>query len=309
MQNTEEQRTEEQRRAADEAAGGQAARGRLVRVSDGEMYVVEAGDPAAPAVVLIHGTVVSAVCWEPVIPALAAGFRVIAVDLLGCGRSTGVTRATGATGADLDVPAQARRVGELLDLLGAARVTAVGHSSGCLVATSLAEQRPDIVGALALIDMGPDLDAEYPENFVAGLIFTPVVGALLWRLRSESAVRTASRSGFTRPVEIPDVLVEHVMRVTRRDFVDMTRGSVAYLKERGLTDRIAPLCLPLLVVFGAEDRRWRASSAEAYRAVPGARIELLPGVGHTPMMEDPDKTARLLLGFLESLRLKGAAHR
>jgi pimeloyl-ACP methyl ester carboxylesterase len=297
MQNTEE------RRAAEEAAGGQAARGRLVRVADGEMYVVEAGDPAAPAVVLVHGTVVSAVCWEPVLPALAAGFRVIAVDLLGCGRSTA------ATAGGLDVPAQARRVGELLDLLGVRRVTAIGHSSGCLVATSLAEQRPDIVGALALIDMGPDLAAEYPENFVAGLIFTPVVGALLWRLRSESAVRAASRSGFTRPVEIPDVLVEHVMRVTRRDFVDMTRGSIGYLKERSLTDRITPLCLPLLVLFGAEDRRWRASSAEAYLAVPGARVELLPGVGHTPMMEDPDKTARLLLGFLESLRLKGAAHR
>jgi pimeloyl-ACP methyl ester carboxylesterase len=262
------------------------------------MYVVEAGDPAAPAVLLIHGTVASAVCWDPVVPALAGAFHVIGVDLLGCGRST-----TSVGG--LDVPAQARRVGEVLDRLGVRRVTAVGHSSGCMVATSLAEQRPDAVDALVLIDMGPDLAAKYPENLVAGLIFTPVVGALLWRLRSESAVRSAARSGFTRPVELPEALIEHVMRVSRRDFMGMTRGSRDFLRQRSLRDRTAALGLPLLVIFGAEDRRWRASSAHAYRAVPGAKVELLSGVGHTPMMEDPGRTGSLLLDFVRSLQPKG----
>jgi pimeloyl-ACP methyl ester carboxylesterase len=273
-----------------------AAREQIVKLDDCDVYVAEHGDPTAPAVLLIHGTVVSAVCWEPVIPALAAGFHVIAVDLPGCGRSS-----TAVGG--LDVPAQARRVGEVLDRLGVWRVTAVGHSSGCMAATALAEQRPDILDALVLIDMGPDLNAEYPENFVAGLIFTPVIGALLWRLRSKSAVRSAARSGFTLPVQIPDTLIEHIMRVTRRDFVGMTRGLRDYLNERSLPDRIAPTGLPLLVLFGSEDRRWRASSAQAYRAVPGARIELLAGVGHTPMMEDPDRTARLLSEFLETVQL------
>jgi pimeloyl-ACP methyl ester carboxylesterase len=53
----------------------------------------------------------------------------------------------------------------------------------------------------------------------------------------------------------------------------------------------------VLVIFGADDHRWRSSSAAAYRVVPGARVELLPGVGHTPMMEDPQATGKLLLGF------------
>lgn len=269
-----------------------------MQLDDSDVYVVEHGDPAAPALVLIHGTMVSAVCWEPVMPALARDFHVIAVDLPGCGRST---TAVGGLG----VPAQARRVGEVLDRLGVRRATAIGHSSGCLVATSLAEQRPDAVDALVLIDMGPDLSAEYPENPVAGLIFMPVVGALLWRLRTESAVRSAARSGFTLPVEIPSVLIQHVMRVSRRDFVSMTSGSRDFLTQRSLPDRIAPLGLPLQVIFGTEDRRWRVSSADAYRNVPGARIDLLEGVGHTPMMEDPDRTVPLLLAFVESVQAKG----
>ena len=84
---------------------------------------------------------------DPVVPRLAAAYRVIRVDLLGHGRS--------ASPADgYDIPAHARRVGAVLDMLGVSRVTVIGHSSGCTVATALAEQRPDAVAGLALIDMG-----------------------------------------------------------------------------------------------------------------------------------------------------------
>lgn len=72
------------------------------------------------------------------------------------------------------------------------------------------------------------------------------------------------------------------------------------------------LGLPVLVIFGADDQRWRSSSAAAYHAVPGARVEMLPGVGHTPMMEDPETTGSLLLdfvaaaaGFAENLQCPG----
>lgn len=43
-------------------------------------------------------------------------------------------------------------------------MTVLGHSSGCMMATALAEQRPDVVAALALVDMGPDLDAAIPRR-------------------------------------------------------------------------------------------------------------------------------------------------
>jgi pimeloyl-ACP methyl ester carboxylesterase len=59
-------------------------------------------------------------------------------------------------------------------------------------------------------------------------------------------------------------------------------------------DRLVALGVPLLVIFGQEDARYSSSSAADYRTVPGARIEVLAGVGHTPMLEDPPTTARLL---------------
>lgn len=75
------------------------------------------------------------------------------------------------------------------------------------------------------------------------------------------------------------------------------RGYRDYLSQRSIPGRLAVLGLPVLVIFGGDDQRWRPSSATAYRAVPGARVELLPGAGHTPMVDDPQATAGLLLGF------------
>lgn len=93
--------------------------------------------------------------WDPVVPSLAGAFRVIRVDLLGYGKST-------SPSGGYDIPTQARRVGAALDKLGVSRVAVVGHSSGCMVATSLAEQRREAVAALVLIDMGPSLEAKIP---------------------------------------------------------------------------------------------------------------------------------------------------
>ncbi|WP_159052104.1 alpha/beta fold hydrolase, partial [Streptomyces niveiscabiei] len=70
---------------------------------------------------------------------------------------------------------------------------------------------------------------------------------------------------------------------------------------RPLPDRLAPLGKPLLVLFGEDDRRWRSSSAAEYTVVPGARIHLLPGLGHSPILEDPPRTAAALLEFTGGL--------
>ena len=88
--------------------------------------------------------------------------------------------------------------------------------------------------------------------------------------------------------------------MTYHAFTEAGQASLAYLQQRPLPARLATLGKPLLVIFGTEDRRWRSTSAADYRAVPGARIEMLPGVGHSPLFEDPPRTAELLLAFAAS---------
>jgi pimeloyl-ACP methyl ester carboxylesterase len=271
-------------------SGDPDAEDRFVRLDDGDMHVAEDGKPDAPALLLLTNAAVPLAVWDPVVPVLAGSYRVIRVDLLGHAGST-------SPADGYDIPAHARRVGAALDMLGVSRVTVIGHSSGCTVATALAEQRPGATAGLALIDMGPSPDAKVPERLIVRLLLTRFPGRLLWRLRTADTIRKAARTGFTRPVEIPDAFVDHVLGITHRAFVAAMRAPLSYLGQRSLPDRLAALGLPVLVIFGADDRRWRSSSAAAYRAVPGARVELLPGVGHTPMMEDPQATGALLLEF------------
>lgn len=275
---------------AEHMSGDPGGGGRIVRLADGDMHVVEDGRPGAPALLLIHGTVGSTAWWDPVVPALAGACRVIRVDLLGHGRSS-------SPAGGYDIPAHARRVGAALDRLGAGPVTVIGHSMGCMVATALAEQRPDKVEALALIDMGPSLDAAVPDGLLVRLLLARFPGRLLWRLRTEATIRKALRSAFARPVDLPGAIIEAALGMTHRALSGTARGSDDYLRQQSLPGRLAPLGVPVLVIFGTEDARYPSSSAAGYGVVPGARVELLPGVGHTPMMEDPQATGTLLLEF------------
>jgi pimeloyl-ACP methyl ester carboxylesterase len=266
-----------------EASGEQ-----IVRLPSGDVHVVQSGPPSAPAVVLLHGTAGSTAWWDPVAPALR-NWHVVRVDLLGHGRSA-------KPGGGYHVAEQARTVVAVLDNLGVRRATVVGHSTGGMVATSLAEQRRDLVTAIALIDTGPRADAYIGDSLISRLLPVPVVGQLVWRLRTDNTIRGALGTVFTRDVRVPDQIIADVRGMTYRSFTATYQASLAFLRERPVPDRLAKLGLPVLVIFGSRDRRWEPSSVEDYRRVPQARITLLD-VGHTPMFEDPDTTGALLGGF------------
>ena len=253
-------------------------------LDDGEIYLRQDGPRDAPALLLIHGNASSARWWDELVPLLTRSHRVIRVDLLGYGRSAKPPDRSYA------LPDQARRVGVAMDRLGVERVIAVGQSSGGATATALAEQRPGLVTALVLINTGPHLGA---------YIAPPMsVDSSQWPDVTDSQLRQFASPAFSRPgYQVPVELLNEVRAMTFHSLTATTQASRDYLKEEPLPDRLAPLGKPLLVIFGEEDRRWRSSSAADYHAVPGAIVEMLPGLGHAPMLEDPERTASCLLAF------------
>jgi Predicted hydrolases or acyltransferases (alpha/beta hydrolase superfamily) len=253
------------------------------------MHVVHDGPRQAPPLLLIHGSGASGASWGPMVPALAGHHHVIRVDLPGCGQSP--------PALSYDVPDQAGRVAAVLDDLGLRRVAAVGHSSGGYITTALAEQRPDLVRSLALISTGPSLDAFLPQPVLLRVLSAPLLGPLLWSRRSDAMIRGGISATAARPVDVPDDLVAEVRGITYRAFRTVLRRNTAYITERSVPERLAAIEVPVLVIFGTADPRWEPSSAHQYAAVPNTRVELLPGVGHLPLLEAPDTTSELLLGF------------
>ena len=68
--------------------------------------------------------------------------------------------------------------------------------------------------------------------------------------------------------------------------------------RRRLTRRLTAIGKPTLIVFGSEDRVYRVEdSLEGFRDVPNAKSVLIEGAGHAPQLEQPERVARLLLGF------------
>jgi pimeloyl-ACP methyl ester carboxylesterase len=254
-----------------------------------EIHVVHDGPRQAPPLLLIHGSGASSGTWNPMIPALAGDHHVIRVDLPGCGQSP--------PPSSYEVPAQARSVAAALDDLGLRQVTTVGHSSGGYVATALAEQRPDLVRSLVMISTGPRLEALLGQPLILRVLLAPPFGPLLWPRRSDAMIRRALGATMARHVEIPDDMVAEVKATPYRAFRAILRHNGEYVAEHGVPERLTALGVPVLVIFGGADPRWDPRSAREYDAVPGARVEMLAGVGHVPLVEAPEATAKLLLDF------------
>ena len=254
-------------------------------VDGGNIYVSQVGPRDASPLLLIHGSGSSTRTWDPLAPLLTSSHRVIRIDLLGHGRSDK------PADGDYTVPAQGCRVAAAMDHLGAGPAIVVAHSAGGCVATVLTEQRPDLVTALALINTGPRMEA---------LLATPEgeIEASQWPHLTDEQLRIAASTGFSRRgFEPPKQLLDDVRCMTYHTFTTTMQESRAYIEQQPLPDRLAPLGKPLLVIFGEDDRRWRSSYAADYLAVPGAHVEMLPGLGHSPLLEDPQRTATLLLAF------------
>ncbi|WP_278263534.1 alpha/beta hydrolase [Nocardia sp. AG03] len=253
------------------------------------MHVVIDGDPAAPPLLLIHGSGATGSMWAPVVPSLATTNRVITIDLPGCGRSE--------PASTYAVAQQADRTAALLDELGFRNLTVVGHSSGGYVATALVERRPDLVGELVLVSTGPSLAALAPEPAIIKALTAPPFGPLVWAIRTDSMIRRGLAATAAAPITVPDTAIADLRRTSYREFRAILAANLDYLTEKNVPERLIAAGKPLLVIFGDSDPRWDPAAAHQYEAVPGAELRYLRGVGHLAMLEDHEALARSILDY------------
>ena len=174
------------------------------------------------------------------------------------------------------VAEQARRVGAVLDLVVRFSAAIVGHSTGGMVAASLAEQRRDLVTVIALIDTGPRADAYIGDSLISRLLPVPVVGQLLGGC-APTTPSVALGTALTGKVAIPDQIIADVRDMTYTQLHRNVPG-VAGLPEGTARARSARQTQPTR----PGDRLpgpalQRPSSAEDYRRVRrlGSRSSML----------------------------------
>ena len=253
---------------------------------------LEAGDPGAATVVLLHGGGAGAdsvTNWHATIPALAQDFHVLAMDLFGFGGND--KPVLGENG--YSQPARNRHLKSFLDKLDLPRASLVGNSMGGATALGLAMTHPERVDRLVLMGSA-GLNSQITEALKPIIFYdyTPdgmrrLIGAL-----------TGSR------FEASDELVELRYRQsiepdTRRAY----EATMAWIRSQGglyyAEDALAGIRTPALVVNGKNDLVVPVALAYRYlELLENSWGYIIPHCGHWAMLEAPDEFISATRQFL-----------
>jgi pimeloyl-ACP methyl ester carboxylesterase len=261
--------------------------GRILELPEGDLHVREDGPRSKPAIVMLHGFAASMNWWTPTAEKLTRDFRLIRIDLLGHGGSQ-------KPDSGYSMEHQARQVALALTVLGVRHAIIAGHSMGGLVATALTELKPSLADGLVLIGT-PSYEDAGKLPFLARLGFVPVLGQAIRRVVTDGMIRRNLEKAFTPGFDVPDPFVEDFRRMTYTSYDSSHNESGDYNEAKPVYERLAALGKPLLVIQGQEDELVDPESARKYQ---NANIVFFPATGHSPMVERPDETARLMRAFV-----------
>jgi pimeloyl-ACP methyl ester carboxylesterase len=293
---------------------------RLIATNGIELHVVEEG--AGPLVVLCHGFPELAFSWRKQIPVLAgAGFRVVAADMRGYGRSSAPAEVEA-----YDVVTLCADMTGLLDALGEESAIFVGHDWGANVAWQLAVLHPERVRAVAGLSVPfvprapaapiPIMRRHLGEDFYMVWFQEPgVADAALARdvRRTLTTKRQWTAQWAVKddaPLQPPPWLSEQELAVYTAAFqrTGFTGGLNWYRnidRNWELTADVAERRVeqPALFLTGERDPVRRFMPAEAMRGwVTDLRGEIVvPGAGHWVQQQEPAAVNEALLSFLAEL--------
>jgi pimeloyl-ACP methyl ester carboxylesterase len=268
------------------------------------MDVPPAGQPNGHTVVLLHGNNFAGFYWGGPIDALRKeGFRVIVPDQIGYGRSSKPI-------IPYNFHDMARNTRLILQNLKIDKVMVVGHSMGGMLAARFSTQYPDMVERLVLYNPIGLVDQRFDRPWesadegykrTVASTYQTIRTALMRYVSHNPAAWTAPFESYAR-VRYAWTLSSDWPRLA---MVQTLLTQVIYLDP--VVDDWAHIKAPTLVFGGAEDSLPGSPALFQERmkfvaeTIPNrnGRLHLIPGIGHVPHLEAPEKTYPPLVAFLK----------
>jgi 2-succinyl-6-hydroxy-2,4-cyclohexadiene-1-carboxylate synthase len=236
----------------------------------------------APALVLLHGFTNSGASWEPVISGLHQRYRALAPDIRGHA-SAGAAQPVGLESVLGDI-----------ESLPYERFTLAGYSQGGRIALHAALAMPTRVTALVLIGASPGL-ADAAERSAR----RDADERLARRIESLSIEEFAAE--WSQAPVLAGVSSEVGAGAHADRLRSTPAGLAAALRGLGtgalpsLWGRLGELRMPVTLIVGQRDRKFRGLAAEMAELMPDSRIVTVPRAGHAVHLERPDAVADELL--------------
>lgn len=277
---------------------------------DGPVHYVDFGGSGRP-IVLIHGLGGSHLNWLAVGDGLTRHGHVLALDLLGHGRTPSLHRTA-------RVDANRTMLGRFLGAVAREPAVLIGNSMGGYLALRQAAAEPEKVMSLVLVDAAVPLRSRL--NLQVATLFAaytlPLIGEAMMRrdarLGPERVVRNMLALSCAHPDSMPQALVEAHVQLAReragavaaygRDFLAAERSLIIALARRGrFFAMLKHIRARALILYGDRDRLIPQDATRALAASrPDWRLEVLENVGHAPQLETPDRFLALVEAWLGS---------
>jgi pimeloyl-ACP methyl ester carboxylesterase len=260
--------------------------------------------------VLVHGLGGATINWGASAPLLAEHARVLALDLAGFGQ-------TARSGRSSSVAANRELLDGFLQSVADEPVVLVGNSMGGLISLLEAAESPERVAGLVMVDPALPSWVDVLDPVVTQLFMayaTPGVGeALLAGMREQDPRELVDyflALVAADPSTIPEqVVTDHVQFAkdytgaadSIDGFLEGARNLIEVLYDpEQVRKAIERVQAPTLLIHGEKDRLVPLVAAQTAAAMrPDWTFEVMPNIGHVPMMEDPEGFARIVVAWME----------
>ncbi len=237
---------------------------------------------SGPAVLLTHGYSATGRMWDGQRQALGHRYRIISWDMRGHGQTDSP-----------DAPAlyshalTVEDMRALLGHLGVARAVVGGLSLGGTMSLAFHLAHPEMVRALVICDSGPG--------------FRNAAAREEWNQQAQKRAADLEARGLEalggRSREMQEAVRYHR---SAQGLAHAARGMLAQRDSR-LIDSLPDIRVPTLVIVGDQDTPFLAPSEYMAKKIPGARLEVIAGAGHSSNLDQPEAFNRVLGDFLASL--------
>lgn len=242
------------------------------------------GDP----LLLIAGFGCDHTFWIPILPALAAQYRVVVFDNRGTGQTSGVGTSLRQLADD---------AAELLDALGLPTAHVAGHSMGGMIAQELALAHPRRIRSLSLLSTAARVDARGKEIIESWGELPRLVDARTGARLSLPWVQTSAFYAQPGAMEqLIELIVANPYPPSVEGLFHLSRACGAF----DATDRLGAIDCPTLVLVGREDILIPvAFSEQLARGIRGAELVILEKQAHGLVLEAGGEVAGAMLDFLK----------